>query len=47
MIATRPADLLKIAPLLAEMANHGSVCVVGHNAAIERCSGLDIIDINA
>lgn len=46
IIHTTPSDLLQVSSLLQTVKEQGAVCVIGHEAAVKKCEGLEILPIH-
>lgn len=45
MLATDKEKLLSLCGVLKSLADNGAVCVVGHEAALKECDGLEIVEL--
>lgn len=45
MLATDRAKLLAFCDILDKLAENGAICVVGHEAALKECGGLEIAEL--
>lgn len=45
MLATDREKLLSLCSVFDKMTENGTVCVVGHEAALKECDGLEIVDL--